>query len=442
MRNLWRWEPGINSLLKEDILNLLRAAPQILIGYSGGLDSTVLLHQLAYHDFIFNKLEVVHIHHGLSPNADHWQQHAKNFCGSLGLKLKTYQVAINSQTHVEASAREARYAIFTSLLREQGYLALAHHQDDQAETVLMHLCRGAGLDGLAGMPQCRMLGKGYLLRPFLDLTKQQLEAYAIKNQLIWISDESNENQKFSRNYIRHTVIPLLQNRWPQAISAMNTAAVHCQTAERNLRDLALIDCPRLEEEDIDLSSLSHLTQARLNNVLYHWLLANDVSVINSSVLNILKDEIIAAAEDADPILRLQDRQIRRYRKTLYCLKLQKEPRLDSFLWDDFPKPVLWRGKQLNVKESSEGLLIPEGGKVEVRSRAGGETIRFHGQTKSLKKLYQMFGIPPWLRDKIPLIYVNGVLMAVGRIIYADQNATENNGQRYDIDYERTKEDAI
>jgi tRNA(Ile)-lysidine synthase len=215
-----------------DWLKQLEAAPQILVGFSGGLDSTVLLHLLC-ELLPPERITAVHIHHGLSDNADDWQQHAKALCHSLGVSLVTESVVVNQTgAGLESAARDARYKVFEECLVEDGLLLLGHHADDQVETVLFRLLRGSGARGLSGIPQYRAVGSGHLIRPLLSWPKSSLHAYAKSQQLAWIEDESNQLEQFDRNYLRHSVIPVLAQRWPDYVQGIMRTAEQSGQADQ------------------------------------------------------------------------------------------------------------------------------------------------------------------------------------------------------------------
>lgn len=435
MKNLWPWVPVINEAMRQVLIE----APHILIGYSGGLDSTVLLHALASDPLLSSKIEAVHVHHGLSVHATDWQKHCESWCHHHQVPLRVYHADLNSGPNLEERARQARYTIFETLLCEQVCLVLAHHQDDQAETLLLALCRGTGLTGLVGMPRVRSFGQGLLLRPLLEQTKESLTHYAVSHGLCWISDESNDDVSFSRNYLRHEVMPLLRRRWPAVAAAMRTASYHCEQAQSNLNDLAHLDCPDLMMGSTTLSYdvLMTLSEARLTNVLRVWLAGQGCSMPSSKVLDKLMHEVMRAKTDAHPSLIMGQYVIRRYQSTLYCCPLDAEPLpIKPCVWSVFPAPLVCDKGQWIATAAMDGIKIPLGALVEVRSRMGGERLRYQGQTKVLKKLYQERGVPPWLRDAMPLIYVNGRLAAVLDFVVSDDYTAGFGEPVYQIEYRR------
>jgi len=257
-------------------------APAWYIAFSGGLDSTVLLHLLAHHarNHPTPPLRAVHIHHGLQSAADAWPAHCQAICDPLGIELQVIPVRVGPGASREQAARDARYAAFKQLLGPGDVLFTAQHRDDQAETVLLRLLRGAGLRGLSAMPGQRSLGQGYLARPLLDTSRQRLHDYACAHRLQWIEDPSNADLGFDRNYLRREVMPRLQQRWPQASQNLARGAQHLGEALGLLDELAMGDLAAAEQgaalrwagiDSLDLDVLKALSAARQRNALQYWL---------------------------------------------------------------------------------------------------------------------------------------------------------------------------
>jgi tRNA(Ile)-lysidine synthase len=401
-------------ILDKAWLERLSCYDQLLVGFSGGLDSTVLLHLLISEPDCKKKLVALHIHHGVSTNADNWQQHCADVCGGLGVRFKTHELSFDGLSNFEERARVARYLVFSNQLEGNGCLLLAHHQDDQTETLLLNLFRGSGIDGLSAMREEGVLGNHKLFRPLLSYRRAELEHYAQHHQLTWIDDESNQDMHFARNFLRHNVIPLLQSKWPGVSSTIARTATHCQEARLCLDALALIDCPDsiLSSPILPIHMFLSLDKARSRNILRVWMKKNKVQIPTRVVIERILDEVINARCDALPEVCFGDGVVRRYKGHLYldkqiaCLLPQSMP------WRDFPNN-LHRGNQvISAKKSPQGLLIAEGASIDVRSRQGGEMFQWRGQTKQLKKLLQEWSVPPWLRYTIPLVYINDQLVAV------------------------------
>ncbi|MBA2652891.1 MAG: tRNA lysidine(34) synthetase TilS [Tatlockia sp.] len=388
---------------------------RLFVGYSGGLDSTVLLHHLAAQPALVKKLLAVHINHGLSANALNWQNHCQQVCNDLGIRLIVKQVVLAKQTNLEEEARKVRYEAFASLLASKDCLILAHHLDDQAETLLLQLFRGTGIDGLAAMAAQKEFDQANLLRPFLEFSRQDLEKYAQIHKLEWVDDESNQNTSFSRNYLRHQVLPLIRDRWPAVVNNLVRTTNHCQQAQSNLEALAKIDCPTLNavSTTLPLASLSTLNSARISNVLRYWFKSNKVKIPDTLSFNRLLTEVIQARKDASPEVIWKGFSVRRYQQRLYLSQAEEEEIFPPINWPHFPEPLdLKNLGKLVVKEAVEGFLLSTPGPIEIRFRQGGELFKWHGQIKHLKKLLQKWQVPPWLRGSIPLLFVNGQLAVI------------------------------
>ncbi|MFJ1267171.1 tRNA lysidine(34) synthetase TilS [Legionella lytica] len=411
------------ELLNADWLSYFNRFDKLIVGFSGGLDSTVLLHALASHSSLHSKLLAVHINHGISPNALAWQQHCERFCRHLGIHFITKAVQFDRSANIEEGARLARYAVFSSLLREQDCLVLGHHQDDQAETVLLQLLRGTGVDGLAAMTERGALGKGAIARPCLNSTRAQLAQYAKVRQLVWIDDESNQDVSYSRNYLRQKILPLLADKWPGATGNIARTALHCQQAKSNLDVLALQDCPELSfaSDSLCITPLLKLDFARLANVLRTWLRKRKIQAPSTALLGRIIDELIFARIDAAPQVNWDKVVVRRYQQHLYLDKKNTIHLPNYSEWLQFPSPLMLGADGFGViaESARQGLVVPANAKITIRFRQGGETLVLHGQTKQLKKLFQEWQIPPWQRERTPLLYINDELAAVVNYAISD-----------------------
>lgn len=428
----------IKPLLDTDWVKKLSLYKRIFVGFSGGLDSTVLVHSLATHPSLLNQITAVHINHGISPNALAWQQQCQQFCKEYQIPLITQQVEFERHANIEEEARKARYQVFANLLTTEDCLLLGHHLNDQAETLLLQLFRGAGIDGLAAMQAIKKFAQGVLLRPFLQYSREILENYALAERLNWIDDESNLNTDFSRNYLRHQVLPQLERRWPAAVNNLVRTTHHCQQAQANLEDLAIIDCPALNQSSIilPLSSLKNLSFARLSNVLRMWLKINQIKLPSNLIFKRIISEVIEAREDAKPQVVWKEGCVRRYQQTLYLSNNDPAVLLQTQNWISFPQTLVINGLgRLQVKMANQGLVLPTPAQIEIRFRQGGELFHWHGQTKQLKKLFQEWHIPPWQRDSIPLLYVNKQLAVVIGYAISDLFYGETDSNSYQLSLE-------
>ncbi len=435
--NLWRWGPVTDSLLDAWWVNQLARYRTLFVGFSGGLDSTVLLHNLASQPNFVDKLSAVHIHHGLSPNADAWLAHCQAFCVTLSTPLIVSHVAIERRVNIEASARKARYEVFEHLLGFHDVLLLAHHADDQAETLLLQLFRGAGIDGMAAMPAVKSLGSGEMARPFLQHSRKALEVYADLHQLTWVDDESNQNSRFSRNYLRHQVMPLLRARWPGVVTNLVRTAGHCQQAKINLQALAEMDIRAATVREWRTNPTAE-TQARLANILRNWLQNNPVRMPSTDIFKRLISDVILANKDANPCVEWDGVCVRRYKNTLYLLKAGAISSRSAMEWSMFPEPLQMSGDCLRALPKDKGLQVLPSSKVDIRFRQGGELLHWRGQTKSLKQLLQQWQVPPWQRDRLPLVYINDELAAVVGFAISDRHYGINLAHGYHIELRETR----
>ena len=398
-------------------------APAWRVALSGGLDSSVLLHLLARLSHVqqLPPLSAIHIHHGLQDQADAWAEHCRQLCAGLGVPLEIVRVRVEGGASLERAAREARYAAFRERLGMGELLLTAQHLDDQAETLLFRLLRGAGVRGLAGMQPVRALGAGKLVRPLLGITRQELHSYASMHQLDWVEDPSNENLHYSRNYLRRRVMPVLNERWPQGASALGRTAMHLREAqvlldERADEDLAqaasAAPFPWLTCPSLDMTELSALSPARQRNALRRWLDLLGAAMPDSdhwAGWDALRD----AAVDAQPVWRLAGGELRRSGARVYWL---------SGDWcADPPQPAAWdlaEGPQLLP---GNGSLTLQGqgelpGLLQVRYRHGGERLVLAGRgQRDLKRLLNESGLPAFVRARLPLLWRGDELLAVANL---------------------------
>lgn len=272
----------------------------LTIAYSGGVDSTVLLYAVRdIAPLLDLHLAAVHVHHGLSKNAGKWTEHCAQTCDQLGIDLSIINILVKPKVGegIEAAARKAR--LDALLAHSSGQICMAHHADDQAETVLHNLLRGSGLRGSGGIPVIR----GRVLRPFLDLPKEYLMAYAVEHQLKWVEDESNENRYFTRNYLRHEVMPLLKARFPKTVEQLSEAARRFSDAQALLDDLALLD---LKKDHflfpLETNLLRELTEPRARNLMRSLLSGNNVQLPNERRLNEFVRQVRTASAGRHPSL--------------------------------------------------------------------------------------------------------------------------------------------
>lgn len=402
-----------------------------IAAYSGGLDSTVLLHLInrtAKEQKI--PLLAIHIDHGLSPASKDWAKHCRTRCKEWKISFKTISLQLQREKNksLEGTAREARYRALSRFVKKGEALFTAHHQEDQAETFLLRLLRGAGIKGLGSMTEIKPFSKGCLIRPFLNVPREAILNYAKKNHLSWIEDPSNQNIQLDRNFLRHELFPKLKIRWPAAVKTISRAAQHCREGERLLEEIgeqdlkeiritSLLNLPDFFKSGIlsrlSIEALKKLAIPRQTNAIRIWL--NQHAQVSPTELQMkhIFEELINSKIDAQPALYLENIELRRFNSEIYLLK-----RLKSF---HIKKNYEWNLTE--VLTLPIGQLTPDlardvkkylKGTFSVRFRKGGE--HFHpenrSRSQSLKKLFQEWGIPPWYRDQIPLLYSDEKLIAV------------------------------
>jgi tRNA(Ile)-lysidine synthase len=400
------------------------------IAFSGGLDSTVLLHllaQLAKTESL-PTLSALHVHHGLQAAADAWPEHCQSVCDALGVPLQVVRVEVRPGASLERAARDARYGAFIAATGPNELLLTAQHRDDQAETLLFRLLRGAGVRGLSAMPEQRVLGRGHLLRPLLDASRAELQAYATEQQLNWIEDPSNDDRRFSRNYLRHQVFPVLTERWPQALATITRSAAHLSEAQGLLDELAEMDlanaCTPCEFDWLGLPSLAlapleKLSMARQRNALSHWLAARTPLPDSDhwSGWQALRD----ASGDGRPVWRLANGELHRAGGRVWWLS-------GSWLRPVEPAPI-WTDPASALLLPGNGCLslsgqIPEG-PLHVRYRQGGEFTHLPGRGhRDLKRLLNESAVPLFARGRLPLVYREEQLLAVANLPGLDASAHE------------------
>lgn len=405
--------------------NSLSVIQHLWVAYSGGVDSHVLLHALTQLQTQYGfSLHALHVNHGLSANATAWSNHCMQICQALGIDCDVLTVKILKKSHsysIEEAARNARYDALHQHIQavrkaESGhYLVTGHHADDQAETFLLQLLRGAGTRGLSAMPTLASFGLLQLWRPLLRLPQTDLMAYATDYQLHWVEDDSNAALHFDRNYLRHQVMPTIKARWPHMASSIYQSTQHCAQAENLLQTMAADDLARLTHQNqLNLIQLTHLSTSRRHNALRFWLQQQKFSLPSRVHLAQLETHFMTAKPDANPKLSWGNVQLRRYQNWLYALpRSYHEIVGESLPWKLHTPCVLPFGLGSLVAKPvmGQGICLDAMEQVEVRFRQGGEMIHPLGYAHSrpLKKWLQDWQIPPWQRGRIPLVYVNATL---------------------------------
>ncbi|MGI9274270.1 MAG: tRNA lysidine(34) synthetase TilS [Endozoicomonas sp.] len=414
------------SLSIETVHSFLKpyAERPVVVAFSGGVDSTVLLHLLvACRDKGFiSSLSAIHIHHGLSDNADHWAEQCQLVCQEwrVPLQVERVQLDMSPGDGIEQEARKCRYDVFRRVLPENGCLLQGHHLDDQAETVLFRLFRGSGVSGLAGIPEARDLGQGLLLRPLLKVSRQSIENYAKDHGLQHVEDESNLDQRFSRNYLRQSLIPEIERRWPGVSSRLSALAEEMSEVDQCLQEKVagdaagvIVDPPGFlwgERPVIDLSQLALPKKIDAARVLRFWFEKLGVAAPGREMLSRVFVELIEAREDAEAVLKWPGCELRRFNGYLASvLQVEFSPKKIQWHWQSTEKLELPGAGVLSVGESQGRGVMLSDDLITVCYRdnlPGGEKIRVAGRkgSKTVKRWLQEYRVPPWLRDRVPFLY--------------------------------------
>lgn len=437
-----------------DLLNHLSArlnsvipeGSSICVGLSGGMDSVVLLHLLSQlasrHGW---RLSALHVHHGISPNADDWADFCAALCACQAIPLHIERVDISPlrQHGIEAAARKLRHAAFAR--QSADLIALAHHADDQAETLLLQLLRGAGVKGVAAMPLFKPASATMCatVRPLLDIVRADLLAYAHQHKLTWIEDESNADASYPRNFLRHQVLPLLEQRFPAYRQTLARSAGHFAEASALLDELAAEDA---SADELTVSSLRARSQPRAKNLLRHYLHSHGAPMPQSAQLDDMLRQLIEAQPNAAVCVAFGDGwQVRRYREQVCVLRdlgafdpalvlpWQGESQLE---WPPLARKIYFRS-MLGQGISLEKLRTA---RVTLRLRQGGESLRPHSRaaTRTLKNLMQQHQVPPWQRERLPLLYCGEQLVSVIGVAVAAEWQAEEGESGVEIGWCRSK----
>lgn len=390
---------------------------------SGGLDSVLLLWALA--TLIPQRIQVIHVNHGLHPDANRWADRVAQLCADWGIPCTLESVAVEAATgNLEARAREARYSVFAQFLKPNDVLWMAHHLNDQVETFLMHLSRGAGLDGLQGIPQHRTLGQGLLVRPWLQLPKAILTDAAQILDLQWIEDPANANLAFDRNFVRHEVLPILLSRWPHLLQSVATAQMHLTEAQQSLsvyyeaqlRDMLAADGSLLLDPWFALAS-----EPLQLSLLRLWLRRFMDRLPGFEQLRQIRTQVALSRPDAQGCVSVAGGSIRRFQQRLYWVKDRPEPPLEVFLSGS--AEAGWVGEHASFGRFSLEPCVGAGVALDqlrhitpvIRFRCGGEQMRPQGRQhhRDVKRLMQEYQIPPWWRSRMPLLFVGQDWVCLG-----------------------------
>ena len=371
---------------------------KIVVALSGGIDSVVLLHYLNNH--YPNQVRVIHCNHHISDHSNAWQDFSKKLCEKLNLDIDILDLDIPQSNNLEEAARVKRYESLKTSINKDEVICTAHHQNDQAETLLIQLLRGSGSRGLSAMPKLKTFGKGLLYRPFIDIEKSEIKDYAIENHLDWVEDDSNNDEKFTRNFLRHNILPQLEKLYPHVHKNIARASKHQSELSKISDDLAILNIESLgllKNNRLQSDLLKKMDEYRLKNVLRYHLNQLNFRSPSEKVLEQMI-QLVRAKEDSIPVVSWSHYEVRRYQDELYFLDLNQSKEKDSCpFYEEFSSHP-----KFSIGYREDGLRVKSPGKE-------------HSQP--LKKVLQEKQIPTWERGKLRMYYVDGNLVAMEKVGY-------------------------
>ena len=412
---------NIYSIFEQSITNNVdkNSYDDFLIAYSGGIDSTALLYFTKKIAIKYNKkIHAIHVNHNLNKESKIWEKHCIDFCKKNGIELilKNVNITLKKGDSIEEKAREARYDSIYEVMSKKTIMMTAHHLEDQSETFLYQLLRGAGAKGLSSMPIVKKLSSGYHIRPFLKFNKKIIENIVNYNKLKFIYDFSNEDINFSRNFIRKNILPIIKKKWPNYADTISRSALILSESNKLNEDLAEIDFKKYmhKEKNKIFLNVKELALYRFNNVIRFWIKENNFRMPTSEQLLSINKNIFYAGDDKTPFFSCGEYEIRRFNNYVEIMKpLTKHDPSKVYIWE-FKKNLVISNLSINLswKNLEDKLGFKVNNNVEVKFRKRGEDVRINNSNKSLKDFMRENKIPPWERERILLIYIDQELKAI------------------------------
>lgn len=393
------------------------------IAYSGGMDSSVLLHLFYLNkEKIKPQREVLYVNHALQQESDDWAVFCQKQCEKYGFPFSELKISepCPKGESVEAWAREKRYQLIEEIMNPNDVLFSGHHKDDQVETFFLQALRGAGVRGLSAMPLIKKKKHTFYVRPLLNYSREEIKHYAIEHELNWQEDKSNFDNRYDRNYFRHNLAAVIEEKWPAYRETISRLIEHQREARLMLDELAIEDINNAKHDDgisLDVNTIKLLSEARQKNLIFVWLEQLGLQIPGSRHIEKIISDIINSDLDKSPCVNWADVEIRRYKNTLYAFKAMQNYDIDTeFTWQ--PKSILTIFEETLMAKQAKGVGISQSKVNEhgfiVRFRKGGEKIKPDNasHSKTVKQLFQERSVLPWYRNKIPLVYLNDELVAI------------------------------
>lgn len=394
---------------------------QLVLGLSGGIDSVVLLDLLIKSSYNKDKILAVHVNHGISESSLQWQSFCESLCNNYQVTFISEQVELTELgLGLEGAARKARYQALSKHITSASVLLTAQHQDDQCETLLLALKRGSGVLGLAGMLALTKLSVGEHARPLLDSRQQMINDYATVNNLSWVEDDSNSNTHFDRNFLRHDVITKLNERWPSFSANAARSAALCQQQQALSQEIAQSDflVNKQPSSQLSIALLNQLSDARVNNLIRYWLTINAVTLPSFKQLEQIKSQCLSGRDDANPLIEIANKQVRRYLENLYITDPRPDTKKMFIVCDaltDIQLPNNLGTISFNQSGNGISVIAPKNDQqVTIEFGLAGSHKAWpvnRDKRRTLKKLWQEYKIPPWERSHIAYLCYDEVLVA-------------------------------
>ena len=410
------------AIVRDALGDTLSAGSHICVGLSGGLDSVVLLHVLAQlrAEATF-ELSAIHVHHGLSVNADGWASFCEDLCSQWGVACEVVRLQLPeaSGKGIERLAREARYEAFTAVSGDM--ICLAHHRNDCAETLLLNLFRGAGPIGLAGLPAQRMLGRKLLTRPFITTSRSDIQAWASAHQLHWIEDESNADVRFRRNFIRHRVLPVIAEAFPGVTDVLSRTAAHLGEQAELLNRLAELEAHACRDSEgcLSVAQLQQLPEPAVRNILRHALFKAGLQIPGASRLTTFSTQLMSARADSEVLVRMGAVGLHVWRDQIWVDRAMNLPVPPAS--DIGSVSSAWPDGTLTIHDLTDGQDI------RVQPLGHGQRFQPAGRCRdAVSELLRAQGVPPWVRPRLPCLWLRDRLAWVAGLGCAEEAASVRN----------------